>query len=532
MQTVSPQLTAACSAYGQRPCLYVEFSWDRSGEIGDARGATGWTDETQWVKADRVQLAINPPGERLIAAGSVGSGRLDLWNRDGRFSWQNPASALYAHIGQANSPAGPIGVPVRIWRGYITTNGAEYVCVFTGAVSGWKETAQFVVSFQVRDWGWIYMQNRLSLPVSRDQLPHQWIGTVADEAGIAAGEMSLEVGVLPIPFVWMDKEGAVDEIWTTAEADGGMALFDQRGILRYWNPLHFIGQAVVWDFAEDGYTLSEPDTDARQLATEVTVEWSPRFEGVDTDLYTLDELRVLMPGETDTWEARFNYAAIEIYAPDAEDPYNDYHATSAGGADVTDNVAITLLNSYGQAAEVQAVNNDATQAARLTYLRLRGQPLVGGPSEEITVTVTPAPLPFPWQRTLRSNTLAGQGPWSERVQGNIYVQSKAQGAALAELLAVRCRQVRPIWTLRQVWGIPQLELGDLVRFVDTRTQGSQAPVEALVVGITWGDEGGGGYIQTLRLMELGDLSEYDDYFIIGTSELGDGPGADRGRLWY
>jgi len=91
--------------------------------------------------------------------------------------------------------------------------------------------------------------------------------------------------------------------------------------------------------------------------------------------------------------------------------------------------------------------------------------------------------------------------------------------------------VRPIWSLRQVWGIPQLELGDRVQFVDTRSQGSGGPVEALVIGITWGD-GGAGFVQTLRLLEIGDLAEYDDYFIIGVSSLGGDAGDNHGRLWY
>lgn len=531
MQTVSAELTAACSAYGQRPCVYVEFSWNRLGTITDARGATNWTNETTYLKTDRVQLAINPPGERLIPAGSVGNGRLEMWNRDGRFSWQDPTSALYAYIGQANSPAGPAGVPVRVWRGYYTANGAEYVCVFTGAISGWSTPDSTTVSFQVRDWGWIYLQNRLSRAVETDQLAHEWINTVATAGGIAGAEMDLETGTFPIAFTWMDKEGVVDEIWTTAEADGGLALFDQLGVLHYWNPLHWIGQEVSWDFGEDDYQLSEPETDVRQVATEITVEWSPRYQGVDTDVYTLDELRVLLPGESDTWEARFAQAAIEVYAPSPANPFNDYYATSSGSANLTWYVTVEVLNSYGQAAVLRATNTHPTQAARLTFLRLRGRPLIGGPNEEATATVSPAPLPFPWQRSLRSNTLAGQGPWTERVQGNIYLQSKAQGDALAQLLAVRFRSVRPVWTLRKVWGIPQLEIGDSVRFVDTRTQGSQTPVEAVVIGISWGDESG-GYIQTLRLMEMGDLAEYDDYFIIGSSKLGNGPATDRGRVWY
>lgn len=525
MQTVSAELTAACSAYGQQPCVYVEFSWDRSGTILDARGAAGWTDETANLKGDSAQLSINPPGERLVPAGSVGSARITLWNQADRYSWQNEASALYADIGEANSPTGPAGVPVRIWRGYVTSNGPEYVCVFTGVVARWTPNPDFTVVFSCRDWGWVYLQNRLSLAVSQNQLTSEWIETVATASGIAAGEMDLDVGMLPIDFVWMDEEGAVEEIWRTAEADGGLAFFDQLGKLRYWNPLHWVGAALAWEFDEDGYTLAEPEINVDQVATEITVEWSPRKLGVATDLYTLDRARVVMPGQTETWEARFSQAAASVEALSVEDPYNDYWAASTGGLPMNDQVAIAVSAITGQKCTVSVTNNSPALAAVVRFLRIRGMPVVGGPNEEITVTASPAPLAFPWQRSLRSNTSAGSGPWTSTVQGNIYLQTEAQAYALANMLAVRCRRVRPIWTLRQVWGIPQLELGDTVRFIDTRSRGTRTPKEGVVIGIAWDEQP--GFLQRIAVMETDDLSEYDDYFIIGATALG-----AEGRAWY
>jgi hypothetical protein len=69
----------------------------------------------------------------------VGRATVTLDNTTFRYSWRRADSALYAQIGYANSPAGPVGVPARIWRGYWTTNGAEYVCIFTGVVAEWGE---------------------------------------------------------------------------------------------------------------------------------------------------------------------------------------------------------------------------------------------------------------------------------------------------------------------------------------------------------------------------------------------------------
>lgn len=537
MQTVSAAMTTACRAAGQRPLFYVEFSWSRTGSIGAARGGTGWTDESAWLVSSNGQLAINPPGERLIPAGQIGSATVTLHNAAGRFSWQNPAGALYAYIGEANSPAGPVGCPVRIWQGYVTSGGPEYVRIFTGVVAGWSERPDSSVTFSLRDWGYVYQQNRLSLPAAQDQLPDTWIGTVATEAGIAGGEMALDKGIFPIPFVWMDEETAVEEMWMAAEADGGLALFDQRGRLLYWNVLHWIGAATVWTFSEGDYELAEPETDAAAVATEITVEWSPRSLAPETDLYVLDKPRVVMPGKAASWEARFDYAALTVYEPDAATPYNDYYAASPGGLEMTEDVTVALSDQTGQKCTVTVTNGSTAQAARLEHLRLRGRPIVGGPTEQSKASASPAPLSFTRTRALRSNTGAGQSAlWQRSTQGNIYLQSAEQGQALADMLALRCRRVRPVWTLRNVPGGPQLELGDRVGFVDTRKTGSGEALEGLVIGITWDAGLEAGFVQAVRVMDVTDLAEYDNYFIIGTSELGIpanplAPG-NRARCWY
>ncbi|HNU04157.1 MAG TPA: hypothetical protein PKL67_08380 [Anaerolineae bacterium] len=527
MQSVSAQLTAACQADGQRPVFYVEFSWNRTGSIAAARGGSGWVDESAYLESHNGQLAINPPGERLVAAGQVGSATVTMINETGRFSWLNASGALYAHIGSANSPAGPVGTACRIWQGYVTSSGPEYVCIFTGVVAGWAERPDATVVFSLRDWGYTYQQNRISLPVSEDVLPDEWIETAALAGGIAAGLMVLDRGILPILYAWMDEETVVEEIWLAAEADGGLALFDQRGRLLYWNALHWVGLATVWTFRESDYELSEPETDASAVATEVTVEWSPRAPAPETDLYVLDKPRTIMPGKSDTWEARLDYAALEINDPDPATPFNDYYAVSPGGLAMNSAVTITLSDQTGQKCNITATNTSTAQAARLEYLRLRGRPLVGGPTEQAKATASPQPLPFARTRALRSNTSAGQGMWQRSAQGNVYLQSAAQGQALADMLALRCRRVRPVWTLRGAPGVPQLELGDRIAFVDSRKTGNGAALNGLVIGLSWEAGAAAGYVQTLRVMDLTDMAEYDNYFVIGASTLG----ANR-RCWY
>lgn len=500
MQAVSPTLTAACSALGQRPCFYAEFSWDDSGNIALGRGGAGWTNESSYLIRHTGGLRINPPGERLVPAGDVGRASVDLDNSTGRFSWKRTDGALYAYIGGATGLAGK---PVRLYSGYITANGPEYVRVFTGMVEDWIEKADGTVTLNCRDWGYKYLQDKRSSLVYADMLPDEWITILAGFGGIPISLTSLDVGIYQIPWVWLDDEPLTEEIWEAAGADGGLAWFNQNGVLVYKNPLAWSGQSSVWTFGDGTYEEPEPEIDIAPVATKIQVEWSGREASAEAEVYRMDRAKVILPHTSESWTARFGNAALTVRLPDYRDPYNDYYAVSGGGLDISDQLIVDLFNTAGQQTTVNITNNSTTQAARLISFRLRGQPLVGGPTEQAEALASPAPFTF---ERLRSE------------RGNSYCQTAAQGAALAQLLALRGRRVRPIYTLKNVPGVPQLELGDTVTFADRWSLGAGGSVQAVVVEIAW--EAYGGFYQNLRLMDVTDLAEYTNYFVIGTSKLG------------
>lgn len=508
MQSVSGNFLAMAQRAGQYLVTYLEVAWDGNEAVTDARGAAAWTDETAYLVKHSGTLRIDPPGVKLVAAGETGQLSVTLDNTADRYSWHNAASPLYAYISGA---AGLAGKPIRLWQGFTTNDPKdvgvlpEWVCIFTGIVAGWRpDVTAATVELDCRDWGYKYLQDKRSTVVSYDQPPATWITSVATNAGITIG--ALDLGIYAIPFCWLDDESAVEEIWQTAEADGGLCYFDQRGQLHFENALHWPGHTTsLWTVADGAAQRVDADLDLDAVATQVVVEWSARGKAPDEPLYTLDRLRTIMPGATETWTARFQYAATRIVTPDAADPYNDYAAQAAGGRDLTGDLTVTLSDVCAQQATVSVHNTATAQAAILNFLQIRGTPLVGGPTEQETVDATPAPFTY---KRLRS------------VRDNIYLQTQAQGQALAQLLAVRCRRIRPRWKLYGLTGVPQLELGDRVTFYDTHALGSGVSADGLVVEMRWRGSATDGFVQDWVLLGLDDLSAYTDYFIIGVDTLG------------
>lgn len=503
MQSVSGAFTTATQDAGQRPLTYVEFSWDKTGAITASKGGAGWTNETTYLDRHNGTLHINPPGEKLIAAGSIGVCSIFLSNNTQRFSWKRTDGALYSYIGGATGFA---GIPVRIWQGWVTGLGDEYVCIFTGMVKDWTEnTAEGTVELQCADWGWKYLQAKVSTALSQDQLANEWIDTVATDAGIASGEMSLDIGIFQIPFVWMDDESPVEEIWDTAESDGGLAYFDQTGKLRYENALHWLGHSSVWTFSDGTYQLSEPRIQSNDVATKIEIEYAPRYVGPEVTVYEQETYRVVPPGETLTFVARFDYATERVFDIDADN--DDYFVSSLGGNNITDQVTVTMdgAKTYAQQTSVTITNTSTVYSARIDSLRIRGLPLIGAPTEQVSADASPAPFDFERIRSVR---------------GQIYMQTYEQAAMLAELLAVRCRRVRPTWRLGGAPGVPQLELLDVVTFQDEKSLGSGQSVSALVTDIRWEASSTGGFTQNITVMDITDWAEYSSYFIVGLDSLG------------
>ena len=508
MQAVSADFVAAVQAATRSVASVVEVAWD---------GNT-WVDETSYLVSHTGTLRLAAPGDELIAAGEVGAATVTLRNplvagQGRRFSWRNAAGPLASYIA---IPTGLFGKPVRIKQGFwILPEGyimpmLQTVTIFTGIIYDWEDDpADNTIMLQLRDMGYKYLQHKASSLAQSDLRADAAIAYYADLAGIPEANRILDTASHHIPYSWLDDESLLEEIWEIARAVGGSCYFDQLGKLRFENQIHWAGQAtVLWTFAKTAYKTFRPTYGPDNLANRIVVEWSGRFVGAVDTVYSLGEAKLIRPGETLTFEARFSNPLFGYVALAA----SDYKVISAGGVDMTSAVTVTLLTAfrYAQRCTVQVVNSHTTLAATLIYLHIRGYPLIGGPTEQVTAEAETNPLPFMRSRAVR---------------GNMYVQTVVLAEALAKSLLGRYQQLAPLWTLRDVPGVPQLELGDRVQCQTSDAIG--ADVEGFVIEMTWEASASRGFMQSLTLLDAANLFPYTDYYVIGTTPLG-----AYGRVWY
>jgi hypothetical protein len=501
MQSVSSQFISSCGGVVRKPVAKVEVCWD----------GVHWTDESDYLISHTGTLRLNAPGADLIQPGDVDTATIRLKNPDGRYSVNRTDGPLYAYIG---GPAKMTGVAIRLSQGFTyRINGTPtpvYVTIFTGVIYEPTETpADGTVSLSCKDIGWVYLQQKKATTIHPNVSASGWIDYLASIAGMAHEDRTLDPSIFKIPWCWLDDESIVDEMWKAAQSEGGRVWFDQLGKLRYEGPAHWLTPPHTvsqWTFDESTYQTPQYQANPDDLATEIVVEWSGRLAGVASDIYNLDTFKIVKPGETITWEARYTQPAVETFTPKA---LTDYWGSTPGGKNLTPSLVVTLSEVYAQHCTVTLTNNHPSMTATLSFFRLRGYPLMGGPSEQEKKQADPKPLPYDRSRSVR---------------GNMYLQTLGQAKALNAFLVDRFKTLIPVWQISGVPGVPQLELGDRVTFKDAKSVTGER--EGYVIEVGW-DATTGSFNQNIKIIDAAALYPYDDFFIIGVTALG-----QYGRVWY
>lgn len=432
MQNVSTWFAETAQQQGRQLVTRVYVQWD---------GAT-WTDESDYLESHTGSLRFGAPGDELTPPGDVGEATVVLQNF-GRFDEAGP---LAAYIG---GPGGLFGKQVKLEVGFQAFGGdiivEERVCVFTGVIYNW--TPGVKLTLQCRDMGYAYLQHKTSCAVLVQRRADQLIADYANLAGVPVGARVLDVSSFVVPWGWLDDESVVEEMWEVARAEGARIYFDQLGQLRFETAQHWARHTTP-DLVLDGtYRDWSEQSSPDALATSITVEWSGRYVGAETVLYTLEESKVIRPGETLEFEARFSHPCLQYSALAA----SDYKIVSVGGVDMAGSVTVSLppQQRFAQRCTVRLSNSHANLAASVIFLQIRGYPLLGGPTEQVTAQAALPPTPWLRNRNLR---------------GNMYMQTWVQALTQAQFLAGRQQRLTRIATLTDLPGLPQLELGDRVRW--------------------------------------------------------------------
>lgn len=495
--------------------LYV--AWD----------GTNYIDESSRLISASGEMSLSPPDDAITASsGIVDTMTLQLQNADGRFSPLYTGSPLAALIGSGKAYHAPCYLEVSI------DGGVNYSRVFTGVIktpqeSGASASEIASVSVECRSRDELILQKRISTPWAEFRSYHdqgynesELIAAWLSACGVPANQCVLDAGLFTIDWAWLDDESPLEEMWNLAAACGGRLYAGPDGLYYYENATHWLTAARSVTSQETldagAFTRCVPAYDDRELYNIVTVEASPRVITVSDTLWEPDEEVYVPANGSKVMTAMLRQPAYSMNPP-------SYTAVSAGGQNISGNVSV-LAVAYAQRALLTITNTHATLAAYLKPLRITGNALTGGPTQEESRT----------SAGYGSNSayFGSRGDRTRSIRGNVWIQSKSHAGMLAEFLLMRHEQPRLTYQLMGCPGRPGRRLGDRVTILDPSIMSSSR--DALLTAISWTLDRN-GFRQELKAVDLAKLYPYLDanpgYFVIDSNTLA--PSASlTGRMFF
>jgi hypothetical protein len=496
-----------------------------------------WRLKVDWnrdnVYTDESAYLVNATGRQsIVAAGdglTTGRGTVDqatfvLDNATNRFGFFG--STLVTDIGDGNA----LRVPVT----FEVAKGGVYYPVFTGFVksisqSAWQASQINTVTLDCRSIDDALLQDKRSTPASdfagwanTPQLEGEIIADLLTFAGYTDGDdfysaasypatATIDKGLFRLPWVWLDDESVLEEIWAIAGACGGIFYTDASGVFHYeaLDNWLFTGAAVPLT----QYTAIAPIYDDRELFSGAIVEMNERRAGAFEVVWEPDAPPVVPPSASNYVVSARLDSPLLVYSN------TTFNAVTHGGADITADIT-TVIEVFAQRVLVKLTNTNTSYAAIIRNLQIVGQPAVGARGEETGLSSLDA---F-W---------TGRASRIKSVRGNPYIQTDSQARSMVRFLRDRFEKPRLRW---QVSGteVPELGMGQRVTINETGL-GMSAARDGHIIGRQW-SAGAGGYVEILDVIDRATLFPFIDaspagYFIIGTNKLGTSD-ALRGRVFY
>jgi hypothetical protein len=328
---------------------------------------------------------------------------------------------------------------------------------------------------------------------------------------------SIDPGIFPLNYVWLDDESVLDELWNLVAACCGWFYCDADGICRYHNITAVLPTALARQFgALTTIDLTESQIAGLQLTWQtselygtVTVEVAPRAPGEVEELWTPDDPVVVQPGATKTVWARLN-------SPLVATPTLKWKAFTSGGIEITTGLSVTPTYSAQRVKLVLA--NTGTQAAYFNTLTLTGQVLIGGRTVEVEANSSASF--WTGRTTVRKRSL----------RGNVYIQLESQAQTIADYLLKR--QELPVLQA----SVPNLDRADVrlgwpVAIQYAGAVSAAGEIVGIVSGLSWSLDRT-GFHQDATILETASLfAGFDPIFILGTHKLG-ASGTGTAYLFY
>ena len=482
------------------PRLYI--SWDGSTPV----------DETSNMLSARGEYKLTAPGSAIMSPrGIVNSMSLTLLNAADpvtgrRYSALNSAGPLYTYLAGGGAYQRPVTFDVKIDSG-------SFVRVFTGVIKIPQESTATpqgagTVTIECRTVDEQLLNTKISTSQTKLTQNHTEGATEADlitqwlthpDVDWPSEDMEIDTGMFVIPWGWLDDESVIEEIWTLAAACGGRFYATQTGSLAYENIAHWLHHTTPSEtLTRDSYTALRYRFEDADLFSEVTVEASPRSPDDEQVLWEPENEEQVSAGGTLTITARMKYPAYSITGI-------SYEGVTLGGVNISNNVTCTYT-AYAQRVELEFTNANTTYAARLYKLQIQGRPVIGAPILE--------------ERRQSADTFwTGRVKRSRSLRSNVYIQTRAHAAAIAEFLRDTQELPRLFYNVSGTQGNPLRTLGERLRVMDAETMGVGYR-EGFIIGVNWTFTQA-GYLQDVELVDADSLYKYtlDEYFVLDSDTL-------------
>lgn len=459
---------------------------------------TTWTNESTYLMSVSGAHELVKPSESVVNGQPIiGEHRVVLWNESNRFSDYYASSPLYTYTERGKYER--TNVRLRV-----TIEGVQSY-VFKGQIKRLEENfSQRTITMVCRDkleW----LKKRQSTAMVLNEPVHEVVARYLTLAGLQDGTdfvsvaysvahpgtpATIDYSTMIIPYTWLDDEPVWEEMATLVRSVGARIRVKSDGMVYMemgWK--WAIGSGTATTFTLSNVSDVTPSLYDKDHADEVVVEFAERRLGAaSTSVWELPRAMRVYPGKTEVFEARYRWPVVVMEA------LSDYKLTDINGVDLSGSGASLSVQVYGQHAVLTLINN-SSQVCVLPALELKGIPLLGLPSQQITE---------------KDNALAYELRVEER--NNFYIQTRVQAKTLVGVLRWINEERKRVFSISGIQGTPSYEPGARMGI----TAGNLTAT-AIVTKTTYqGKAGkeGSNFTQSLDLIE----DEFAlNLFIVGTS---------------
>ncbi len=183
---------------------------------------------------------------------------------------------------------------------------------------------------------------------------------------------AFDAGLDTHPYFWVNNESALEKCLHLAKSCLGVFYADKSGNFVFENRNHRPLHTSQYTFDNAHYSM-DYNYGGRELKNQVTTKCYARAVSASAELWRLQEIPYIAPGETRYFEAVFDNPVSAITDPVATTDYTANNEAGGGGANRTVDMAVAITK-YAHTA-ILAVTNNGTPHFYVTLLKCRGTPV-------------------------------------------------------------------------------------------------------------------------------------------------------------